>query len=196
MAPSVHRLDLHMCKATPVRTLKLTSSLLRIFYLVNANVRYSVYICGDKMHQPSLCLSIFSSDRNDDHYNVIQELTQVAARWNSIGSALRLKPDVLEKIGKQHIGDLTTCLTSTVTEWLRRNYNVKKFGEPTWQWLVKAVGDAAGGANTALAKEIAERHKAGGMSSSYAYFTVINCEHYHFCVCLTSIIHCRYFITQ
>ena len=46
-----------------------------------------------------------------------------------------------------------------VTEWLKRNYNVKKFGEPTWQWLVEAVGDPAGGANTALAREIATKHK-------------------------------------
>ena len=52
------------------------------------------------------------------------------------------------------------CLSSMVTEWLKRNYNVKKFGEPTWQWLVEAVGDPAGGANTALARKIGRRHKA------------------------------------
>ena len=169
-----------MCKATPVRMLQLTSSLLRIFYLVNADVRYSAYICGEKMHQPSFCLSIFSSDRNDDYHNVLQELIPVAAKWMSIGSALRLKPDDLDKIDKQHSGDPTACMTSTVIVWLKRNYNVKKFGEPTWRWLVKAVDDVAGGANTALAREIAKRHTVGGMSSSYAYFTVINCEHYQF----------------
>ena len=41
-----------------------------------------------------------------------------------------------------------------------RNYNVKKFGEPTWQKLVEAVGDPAGGANAALARKIATNHKA------------------------------------
>ena len=46
-----------------------------------------------------------------------------------------------------------------VTEWLKRNYDVKKFGEPTWQKLVEAVSHPAGGANTALAEEIARRHK-------------------------------------
>ena len=121
------------------------------------------------MHQPSFCLSIFASDRNHDHHDVLQELTSVAAKWKSIGSALRLKPDDLEKIDEQHSGVPTACLISIVTEWLKRNYNVKKFGEPTWQWLVEAVDDPAGGANTALAREIAKRHKAGGMSS---YFTV------------------------
>jgi len=46
-----------------------------------------------------------------------------------------------------------------------RNYNVGKFGEPTLQKLVKAVNSNAGGANTVLARDIAGRNKAGGMSS-------------------------------
>ena len=50
-----------------------------------------------------------------------------------------------------------------VTEWLKRNYNLKRFGEPTWQKLVDAVNSPAGGANRALAIDIARRHKAGGM---------------------------------
>ena len=48
-----------------------------------------------------------------------------------------------------------------------RNYDVHKFGEPTWQQLVEAVGHPAGGANMAHARKIARRHKAGGMSSEW-----------------------------
>ena len=44
-----------------------------------------------------------------------------------------------------------------------RNYNVERFGEPTWQRLVEAVGHPAGGANMALARDIARRHRAVGM---------------------------------
>ena len=55
-----------------------------------------------------------------------------------------------------------------VTEWLiKKNYNVKKFGEPTWQWLVKAVGEPAGGGDMALARNMTRRHKARGRSSGY-----------------------------
>ena len=54
---------------------------------------------------------------------------------------------------------------SVVTEWLKKNYNVEKFGEPTWRQLVRAVDDPAGGADKALARDLATRHKAGGMSS-------------------------------
>ena len=49
-----------------------------------------------------------------------------------------------------------------LNKWLKRNYNVKKFGEPTWQKLVEAVGHLAGGADPGLAREIARRHKAAG----------------------------------
>ena len=44
-----------------------------------------------------------------------------------------------------------------------------KFGQPTWQMLVKAVGSRAGGGNNALAGEIAKSHKAGGMCSKYIH---------------------------
>lgn len=41
---------------------------------------------------------------------------------------------------------------------------MRRFGEPTWQKLVEAVNSPAGGADTAHARGIAGRHKAGGMS--------------------------------
>ena len=100
----------------------------------------------------------------DDLFDVQKELIPVSAKWRSIGIALRLKPNTLDGIETRYSGDPPACLTSTLTEWLNRNYNVKRFGEPTWQALVKAVGDTAGGANMALAIDMARRHKAGGMS--------------------------------
>ena len=51
-----------------------------------------------------------------------------------------------------------------VKEWLKRNYDVGKFGEPTWRRLVEAVSSPAGGANMALARDMARRHKAGGIT--------------------------------
>ena len=91
-----------------------------------------------------------------------RELILVSAKWRSIGVALRLKANTLDVIKDENSGNTTACLTSILTEWLKRNYNVKRFGEPTWQWLVKAVGDPAGGAHTALARDIARGHKARG----------------------------------
>ena len=100
----------------------------------------------------------------DDLFDVQKELIPVSAKWRSIGIALRLKPNTLDGIETRYSGDPPACLTSTLTEWLNRNYNMKRFGDPSWQALVKAVGDPAGGANMALARDMARRHKAGGMS--------------------------------
>ena len=105
----------------------------------------------------------------DDLFDVRKELNPVSAKWKSIGVALRLKPDVLDGIDMRYNSDPIACLTSTVTEWLKKNYNVKRFGEPTWQMLVEAVGDPAGGANMALARDMTRSHKAGSMSSRYIH---------------------------
>jgi len=104
------------------------------------------------------------SDLNDDVFDVKTELIPVAARWRDVGIALRVRSDKLDNIETVWSKDLSRCLELMVTEWLKRNYNVGKFGEPTWQKLVEAVNSSAGGANTALARDIASRHKAGGMS--------------------------------
>jgi len=104
-------------------------------------------------------------DLNDDIFDVKTELIPVAARWRDVGVALRLKSYTLDSIETTWNNGPCRCLEMMVTEWLNRNYNVRKFGEPTWRKLVEAVDSPAGGANTALARDIAGRHKAGGMSS-------------------------------
>ena len=46
-----------------------------------------------------------------------------------------------------------------LTQWLKKTYNVKRFGEPSWKLLVKAVSDQAGGNDRALAEKIAQNHQ-------------------------------------
>ena len=116
----------------------------------------------------------FISDLDDDLFDVQSELIPVTAKWRNIGTALRLKSDVLESIQAGSGSDPPACLASMVTEWLKRNYNVKRFGEPTWQKLVEAVGHPAGGANKAVARDIARRHKAGGVFCRLSLCTFSN----------------------
>ena len=105
-------------------------------------------------------------------FEVQSELLSVATNWRSIGVALGLKPNFMQKIDTQYSGDSHVCLLWVVMEWLMRNYNVEKFGEPTWQRLVEAVGHPAGGDNMALARKVAMRHKTGGLSSGSFIVTV------------------------
>ena len=101
----------------------------------------------------------------DNLFEMERELIPVAANWRSIGIALRLKPNNLQTIDTNCSGNPRDCLSSMLIEFLKRNYNVGRFGEPTWQRLVEIVGHPAGGGNMELARNIARRHKAEGMSS-------------------------------
>ena len=115
--------------------------------------------------------SLFISDLND-LFAVTSELSPIATNWKSVGAALQLKSDILVNIDTRCTGNPHACLSGIVKEWLKRNYNVEKFGQPTWQRLVEVVVHPAGGANTALAVEIAIKHKVGGMYTLSGYILV------------------------
>ena len=107
-------------------------------------------------------------------FEVQSELIETAANWRSIGVALHLKPEFLQNTEKRYGSDPRACLTWILMEWLMRKYDVEKFGEPTWQRLVEAVGHPAGGTNMALAREIARRHNTEGMTFCGSAFII--CE--------------------
>ena len=80
----------------------------------------------------------------------------MADKWESIGEALRLSPDLLEKIAADK-RDSKTCLKTVLTKWLRKEYNTSRFGHPSWNLLVEAVAHPDGGDNRALAEKIAQK---------------------------------------
>ena len=96
----------------------------------------------------------------DDLCDTIRELSDVAASWRNIGTQLGIRHNRLEAIQGDKPLD---CLRQMLATWLQKNYNVKRFGEPTWVKLVEVVSHSAGGGNPSLAMEIAKRH--GGICS-------------------------------
>ena len=79
----------------------------------------------------------------------------MAARWEDIGIALRLRIGELDKIDA---GRPNKCLSEVIANWLKKNYNTEKFGPPTWRWLVEVVAHPSAGNDTALAEKIAKNH--------------------------------------
>ena len=110
----------------------------------------------DFIHSPQsivlLCADI------DDLIDVKRELLNVAHNWRCVGEALRLHPDLLSRIQANHPADVKDCLSAVLTEWLKKAYNTTRFGPPSWQLLVAAVADPAGGNDRALAERIALKY--------------------------------------
>ena len=99
------------------------------------------------------------TSEEDDLYDIVKELTPLAAKWKTIGRALRLKAGELDRIESSHPGSPEECLSDVILNWLKNNYNVEKFGQPTWQKLVEIVADPAGGNDAARARTIASKHQ-------------------------------------
>ena len=94
----------------------------------------------------------------DNLLDVLEEMIPVVNNWKAIGRGLRIDSGYLEMIQKDNPGNSKECLSELLTCWLKRNYNVARFGEPTWQAVVEVLARPAAGDNCALALSIARQH--------------------------------------
>ena len=86
----------------------------------------------------------------------------IVASWKGIGRGLRLDSGKLDEIGVKYPCNPKECLSEVLAKWLRKEYNVEKFGEPNWQLIVKTVAGPAAGSDPALALIIAKKHSLTG----------------------------------
>ena len=105
----------------------------------------------------------------DDLRPVLKALIEVLSEWKPIGIGFGLKSSKLEEIEGTHHNNLKKCLIDVITNWLRKNYDTVKFGEPSWRKVVEIVADPAAGDNVVLAKAIAEKHPCRCRHIAMAY---------------------------
>lgn len=55
----------------------------------------------------------------------------------------------------KHHHDPKCCLKYVLDEWLKGNYDTQRFGHPSWRRVCEVTAGPAGGADRALALEIA-----------------------------------------
>ena len=91
-------------------------------------------------------------------YDVLEEVIDLKGKWTYILAGLRLPHRYQATIRTEHPADARSCLEAVLFAWLSKSYNVERYGPPSWRTLVKAVADPIGGADTALALKIAEKH--------------------------------------
>ena len=93
----------------------------------------------------------------DDLADVREEVFSIKSAYYNLGISLRLDDSDLRRIHEN-----CTCeenaLKDVLLMWLRKQYNMKRFGPPTWRMLVEAVDKRSGGNDHELAKRIALKH--------------------------------------
>ena len=86
-----------------------------------------------------------------------QEVLSVAHVWKPFGLALGVHINTLNAIEQTHrrVGD---CLNDTLDDWLRNGSIRESDGPPSWQLVVKAVANPAGGNDCSQAEKIAAKY--------------------------------------
>ena len=102
-------------------------------------------------------LSLLSDE--DDFRDICRELVSIKAKYYELGVELGLPPGELDAIRKDHAVD--QAFNEVILRWLRQQYNIARFGRPTWKRLVEAVESPIGGSNPSLAVVMATRHAPG-----------------------------------
>ena len=89
----------------------------------------------------------------DDLTDVLNEVESIAAKWNVFGTKLGISHGSRETIEKDKKG-VQECLLALLTAWLKKNYNCRRHGNPSWRKLAEAVQSLDG----ALFQQIAANH--------------------------------------
>ena len=104
-----------------------------------------------------------------DINDVMDELTNVLARYEEIGGRLNIPHGKLVEIREKRLTP-AAAMKRVIVEWLNRNYPNSSSKPPTWKALVDAVEHPVGGNNKAEAEEIARKHRAGESSRYVQWF--------------------------
>ena len=114
----------------------------------------------------------YPSDK-DNLPDVTEEVLSIQSLHYHLGRALRLRNTDLKAICKKYPSESEAkkALEEVLLLWLDQQYNVQRFGGPTWKMLVEAVDMKAGGNNHELAKTIALKYPAGNTSLNELFLT-------------------------
>lgn len=102
----------------------------------------------------------------DDAPDVLDKLQDVLAKCYHIGTRLNLNASFLDVLRAEKLTHVE-AMERIIIHWLRMNYDVERFGPPTWKALIEAVEHRLGGNNHRLAMDIIS--KLGGNSCSVLY---------------------------
>lgn len=91
--------------------------------------------------------------------DVMDEVTEIAAKWKPLGDALRLSNSRMSIISSMKHTDPTESLREVFVAWFEEDYDINKYGLPSWRLLCNAIKKRWGGNNPALARKIARKNR-------------------------------------
>ena len=99
----------------------------------------------------------FYNPEKGDIKDVMNEVGDLAGQWEEFAQELGIKPGNIGKFKANRMGNVGMALNDAVADWLKKNYDVRKFGKPNWRTLANAVQPI----DDALARTIAKNHPKG-----------------------------------
>ena len=88
---------------------------------------------------------------------MIDRCSSLAAKWEQLSGFLGLKISLIETIKQDHPGDNIGCWNDALKNWIKQNYNTKKFTQPSWRTLLKAIAKV----DKLLFNKLAAEHSMG-----------------------------------
>jgi hypothetical protein len=158
----VHGLGLSDRHSYPTEIEQLKFEVLLRWQLGPSSRNFTVHVPSSTTASPLSSGSITSPGSPDsrqeelDLFQVTTKLITVAEKWRSIGLALGLKECQLTAIHSQSSNlDVSDYLREMLSRWLlKKAYDVKKHGEPSWLKLSEAVRHPAGGNSPSVADSL------------------------------------------
>ena len=104
---------------------------------------------------------LYNTAGSSDSFAIQAEVDDIADKWYRFGKALYLTPEKLNLL-KTAQRDPKDCLSDSLLEFLKKNYDWEKYGVPSWRLIVIALAHKSGGDDTALALRVAKNHFTSG----------------------------------
>ena len=96
-------------------------------------------------------VALFVITEDDDWNIIVIETESLASSWEKLVIYLGLPFDLINNT----IRPASNCWSEALNQWIKQNYNTKKFGQPSWRTLLRAVAQV----NKLQFKKLAEKHR-------------------------------------
>ena len=75
----------------------------------------------------------------DDHVDVLEAVEPLTSEWRNLLIKLHIQQSKISTIEQDNPRDSQSCLSKGLMNWLQKNYNCQRHGNPSWRMLAKAV---------------------------------------------------------